>query len=262
MSVSDDPSYLSRFLLKFVEITAAGLATAVSGYLIAHLTGAFSSPAPAPATAVIRGTPDASTQSNRLAQPIPPISADVSERRVAHQQDVNTPPIAQPPPPQQEVNAPPVTQRASRSVNTAKTIPPHNHIETTTRASESKRDHGSFVARIRAALGSADQTGEVSRGPAAMASQPLPVMDPSGTVAAAPPVATEPRPVPVQQAPIEPNPPTAVEIKSRPVTSIQSSPAASPVKETDVLSPLEQILRHDPFAGSDDAPRPPMPVGE
>ena len=262
MSVSDDTSYLSRFLLKFVEITAAGLATAVSGYLIAHFTGALSSPAPAPApaTAVIQVTPGASTQSSRLAPPIPPISVDVSERRVAPRQDVS--PLTQSAPPQQEVNAPPVTQPASRSVNTAKTTPPHNHIETTTRPAESKRDHGSFVARIRAAIGNADRTGDVSRGPAAMASQPLPVTPPSGTVAAAPPIATEPRPVPVQQAPIEPNPTTTVEIKSRPVTSIQSSPAPSPVKDTDVLSPLEQILRHDPLTGSDDAPRPPMAVGE
>jgi hypothetical protein len=36
-------------LLKFVEIIAAGLATAVSGYLIARLSGALLSPAPAPA---------------------------------------------------------------------------------------------------------------------------------------------------------------------------------------------------------------------
>jgi hypothetical protein len=261
MSVSNDASYLSRFLLKFVEITAAGLATAVSGYLIAHLTGVLSSPASAPATAVIQVTPDASTQSGRLAQPIPPISVDARERRVAPQQDVNARAVTQPPPPQQEVNAPPATQRASRSVNTAKTTPPHSH-ETTPSATESKRDHGSFVARVRAALGSADRTGDVSRDPAAMASPPLPVMDLSGTIAPAPPITTEPRPIPVQQAPIEPNPPTAVEIKSRPVTSIQSSPAPSPVKETEVLSPLEQILRHDPLAGSDDAPRPPMAVGE
>ena len=40
MSVPDDHSYFPRFLLKFVEIIAAGLATAASGYLIAHLSGA------------------------------------------------------------------------------------------------------------------------------------------------------------------------------------------------------------------------------
>ena len=41
-------SHFSRFFLKFVEIIAAGLATAVSGYLIAHLSGVLSSPGPAP----------------------------------------------------------------------------------------------------------------------------------------------------------------------------------------------------------------------
>jgi hypothetical protein len=36
MSVPVEVSYFSRFLVKFIEIVAAGLATAVSGYLIAH----------------------------------------------------------------------------------------------------------------------------------------------------------------------------------------------------------------------------------
>jgi hypothetical protein len=52
MSVSAELSYFSRFLVKFIEIIAAGLATAGSGYLIAHLSGALSSPAPTPAAAV------------------------------------------------------------------------------------------------------------------------------------------------------------------------------------------------------------------
>jgi len=29
-----------------------------------------------------------------------------------------------------------------------------------------------------------------------------------------------------------------------------------------VLSTLEQMLRHDPVANADEAPRPPMPVGQ
>ena len=41
MSASDNTPYLSRFFLKFIEIIAAGLATAVTGYLIAHLSGAL-----------------------------------------------------------------------------------------------------------------------------------------------------------------------------------------------------------------------------
>jgi len=46
-----------------------------------------------------------------------------------------------------------------------------------------------------------------------------------------------------------PNPPTAVEIKSRPVPSIESSLAPPPVKQTEVLSPLEETRRYDPLAG-------------
>jgi hypothetical protein len=93
-------------------------------------------------------------------------------------------------------------------------------------------------------------------------SQPKAIANPPAAVAAAPSGAAELRPVPVQQAPIEPNPPTAIEIKSRPVTAIQSSSTPAPGKETGVISGLEEILRHDPLAGGDAAPRPPMPVGQ
>ena len=61
MPAPDNVSYFSRFFLKFVEIIAAGLATAVSGYLIAHLIGVLSSPGPAPGASVIQAAPSAST---------------------------------------------------------------------------------------------------------------------------------------------------------------------------------------------------------
>ena len=41
MSVADKGSYFSRFFVKVVEIVAAAVATAVSGYLVAHLSGYF-----------------------------------------------------------------------------------------------------------------------------------------------------------------------------------------------------------------------------
>ena len=52
--VPDKPSYVSRFALKFAEILGAGLATALSGYLVAHLGGYLPWPnkAPAPTAAV------------------------------------------------------------------------------------------------------------------------------------------------------------------------------------------------------------------
>src|SRR5580704_16250016 len=45
-SVPGETSFISRFTLKFVEIVAAGVATAVSGYVVAHLSGFFPAPAP------------------------------------------------------------------------------------------------------------------------------------------------------------------------------------------------------------------------
>src|SRR5438552_10322224 len=74
------------------------------------------------------------------------------------------------------------------------------------------------------------------------------------TPSAVAPVAASPR----QQSPIEFNPPVPVEIKSRPVVDPQSAPATS----AGMLSPLEQMLRQDPLAGAEQAPRPPLPVGQ
>jgi hypothetical protein len=42
MSVAGEVTYLRRFAGKFVEIVAAGIGTAVSGYLVAHFAGYFS----------------------------------------------------------------------------------------------------------------------------------------------------------------------------------------------------------------------------
>src|SRR5215475_1416115 len=53
--MSGENSCFSRFLVKFVEVSAAGLATAISAYALAHLGGLLSSsptPTSAPATAV------------------------------------------------------------------------------------------------------------------------------------------------------------------------------------------------------------------
>jgi hypothetical protein len=47
MSVAGEVTYLRRFAGKFVEIVAAGIGTAVSGYLVAHLAGYFSFSTPA-----------------------------------------------------------------------------------------------------------------------------------------------------------------------------------------------------------------------
>ena len=47
MPVAGEGSYFSRFMVKFVEIAAAGAATAVSGYLVAQVGGFLGTPATA-----------------------------------------------------------------------------------------------------------------------------------------------------------------------------------------------------------------------
>jgi hypothetical protein len=42
MSVAGEVTYLRRFTVKFVEIVAAGIGTAVSGYAVAYVAGHFS----------------------------------------------------------------------------------------------------------------------------------------------------------------------------------------------------------------------------
>lgn len=248
MSVTDDHSYFSRFLLKFVEIVAAGLATAVSGYLIAHLSGSWSSSAPAPAAAVIQAVP--TTSVFVPSQPIPSISANGDEPRLAPS-EVDTPRLALP---------------ARKTLNPAKAEPPRKHGESATNAAESRRDRESFVARIQAALASANAnradalsaSSPYGSGTPAIA-QPGPITDPFGAAAAATAThgAGEVASPPVQE--FAPNPVMAIDVNSSPV---QSLPAPATAKESGMLSPLEQILRHDPLAGTEEAPRPPMPVGQ
>ena len=38
-------SFFKRFAVKFIEVVGAGIATALSGYLLAHFSGYWSSPA-------------------------------------------------------------------------------------------------------------------------------------------------------------------------------------------------------------------------
>ena len=241
MSVSRDVPFFSRFLVKFAEIIAAGLATAVSGYLIAHLSGALSSTVPAPARAVIQDTLNA----NPPAQPNPLNSGDLNEQHLTPKQHVTASPVARP----------------ARPVDTTKIAAPGKHAETVTNTAESKHDQKSLVARVRAALASVDANrtapldvrGDVRPEPAGVASQQRPLAKSTRS-------AVELGSVPAQQT--QPNPLIAVEIQSRPVAAVEPSPAPPAEKETGILSALEQMLRHDPLAGSEEAPRPPMSVGQ
>jgi hypothetical protein len=261
MSVSAEVSYFSRFWVKFIEMIAAGLAAAVSGYLIAHLSGALSSPAPTPAAAVNQVPASTSMLSSLPLQPNPPVSFDTNK---------------QPPAPQQEVNAPPVAQPRQTTANTTKVEPPRKRVENATTAAKSNHQLKPLLTRVRAARanvdakrtddpfeGGAPRPADVTRPSPAMA-QPRPITAPPAittppitATAASPLIPREVRSAPTQDTPVDPNPLPTVEVTSRPVAE---APAPSTEKDTGTLSTLEQMLRQDPLNGTVDPPRPPMPV--
>ncbi len=143
-------------------------------------------------------------------------------------------------------------------MNATKPEPARKRIDNAASAAASPPDQ-SFVSQVRAALTNVDANRtdplEVSPHEPPAIAQPQPGTDTPSAVA---PVAASPR----QQSPIEFNPPVPVEIKSRPVVDAQSVRATSAGQDTGVLSPLEQMLRQDPLAGAEQAPRPPLPVGQ
>ena len=255
MCVPEKVSYFSRFFVKFAEAIAVGLATAVIGYLIAHLGGLSSSPTPA----AIQIAPSASGVSSPPAPPAPPVSAEANKQGL-------TPTAAQP---------------ARRTVNAPKAVPPSKHMKTDTSATESQpRDEKSVEARVRDALAKIDANrpappdvpphqADVPPGPAAVEAQPRPVDGPpgAGTVAVVPRAADQPRPV--QQAPIQPAPLIAVERKSRPVAAVEASPAPQPARPSEedrgFSAPepiISDLLRPNPPMPTGEVPRPPMPVNQ
>ena len=122
--MSGENSCFSRFLVKFVEVSAAGLATAISAYALAHLAGLLSSsptPTSAPATAV-QVSPIASEVAEGLrAKPTPPAAAAaVNKQSPALQQDTDAT----------------AAQPARKAAKDAKALPPRKHTKTDTSVAE------------------------------------------------------------------------------------------------------------------------------
>ena len=294
MSVPDKVSYFSRFTMKFVEICAASIATAVGGYLVAHLGGYLLWPSrePAPTPAAIQAAPNVSVvPKGPRAQPAPPIAVGADEHRPASHQDAGRPPIQ---PARATAKATPTVP--PRKPTTAGTSAAESRpITTDSSAAESKPDDMKSVeTEVRAALEKIDaqrptppdvapQTVSLSPAPPAAAVELRPAEGPvpgtTGTVAVAPPAAAavvvtppaaEAAQEPLQQAPVQPEPLTPVEIKSRPVAAVDASPSpqpAPPAHEEDkgflsTLAKIPEMLRPASGATSKDPPRPPLPVGQ
>src|SRR5260370_13683648 len=113
--MAGENSCFARFLVKFVEVSAAGLATAISAYALAHLGGLLPSsttPTSAPATAVqVSPTPSEVAEGLR-AKPTPPAAAAAfNKHSPAQQQDTD----------------PTASQTARQDANDANTIPTRYH---------------------------------------------------------------------------------------------------------------------------------------
>jgi hypothetical protein len=247
--MSGENSCFSRFLVKFVEVSAAGLATAISAYALAHLGGLLSSsptPPSAPATAV-HVSPIASEPAEGLrAKPTPPAAAAaVNQQSPAPQQDDAT-----------------VAQPARKAAKDAKALPPRKHTKTDTSVAEKEpRGQPSAEALARAALANVDANrpapsdAPIEPGLADTRSAPVDIQPrradvpprqadvraPPPIIAApssAPGVEATPHSLDIQSPPVVQSSPVApVDIQPRPVVSVEAPPRTS------------EILR------------PPMPVG-
>ncbi len=124
--MSGENSCFSRFLVKFVEVSAAGLATAISAYALAHLGGLL-------ASEVAEGL---------RAKPTPPAAAAaVNKQSPAQQQDTDAT----------------VAQPARKAAKDAKALPPRKHTKTDTSVAEKEpRGQTSAEALARAALANVD----------------------------------------------------------------------------------------------------------
>src|SRR5437660_5144571 len=246
--MSGENSYFSRFFVKFVEVSAAGLATAISAYLLAHFGGLLSSsptPASAPAQTAVQVGPTASEVAGNLrAQPTPPAAAAAVNKQS----------------PAPDTDAP-VAQPARKAVKDAKALPPRKQTKTDTSVAEKEpRGQKSAEALARAALANVDanrpapsdapiEPGLADTRPAPVDIQPrradVPPRQADG--GAPPPIIAVPSRAPGVEAA-----PHSLDIQSPPV--VQSSPVA-PVD----IQPRPVVGVEAP-ARTSEIPRPPMPV--
>src|SRR5215471_1733315 len=242
--MSGENSCFSRFLVKFVEVSAAGLATAISAYAIAHLGGLASSP-PTPTSAPATGSPIASEAAEGLrGKPTPPAAAAAVNK--------------QSPMPQQDSDA--TVAQPARKAKDAKALPPRKHTKTDTGAAEKEpRGQTSAEALARAALANVD------------ANRPVPndaPIEPKLADTRSAPVDMQPRraDVPPRQADVGPPPPVAVPPRAPGIEAaphpldVQSPPVvqSSPVAPVDIQP--RPVVGVDPLPRTSEIPRPPMPV--
>jgi hypothetical protein len=268
--MSGEVSYFSRFFVKFVEIIAAGLASAISAYLLAHFV---SSPTPAspPTVTAVQVAPNAG---GVAAQPALPAAAAAASEHPAPQDS-------------------PEAKLVPKTGRDAKVLPPRKHTKTDTSvAGKEPRNQKSAEEQGRAALANVDANRPVPAdpaiGPDLTDTRSVPADDvpprqasvPSQqpgvlprSVDVPPRRASEPAPNAANVLqPVQPPPAPGADLRPRSPDIRTTSPSVSPVapqpmtstdQDKDVLSALKRIpdlLRPDPSGAAGEPPRPPMPV--
>ena len=258
-------AFFKRFAVKFVEVVGAGVATALSGYLLAHFSGYWSSPASKPPVVQMAPITTSVVSKSQRSQPAHAASTNAKEK----EQRLTT-------------ANPPVIQPARTVVSSKESAASRKQSPAEAPVVESKsHEEESVEAQVRAALADVDASRpapaeavprqlDVMPAPTAVMAQPKPAESapaPAAVAAVAPAVETV---VPVaEKTPPEPEPLTPVEIKSRPVAAVEASPPVAPVstakeEDRDIFSMIKKIpdlLRPSSAAPDGEVPRPPLPVG-
>jgi len=278
--VTSEGSFLSRLTIRFLEIFAAGLATAVSGYLIAHFSGYLAAPTPA---AVVQQPPaiQLGVQSGSAS---PVVNGTLPEAAASQPNTADQRPSS--------------NGAGAKGRDTARDAA-RDTTETKPREAARSPAGPSFEARMRAALEKAGPanpaSSEAARRQAAAPVDALsrpsnaavrPVDTPTGSIAGAPPPddSASRAAAPVEllpgaaaptventaapSPPIQLAPPATVEIKSQPIASVdanQPAPAAAQTPGKDQDGPFAAITKRlhiDKLLTGQPPPRPPMPVGD
>jgi hypothetical protein len=251
-----EDSYLSRFLAKFVEIIAAGLATAISAYLIAHLGGPLSASRVMPAAVVTAPAAPGNLDAPKSppARSIAPVTAAADEPRPASQSAIDAAPA----------------QPARRTAKAAPSgpMPAAKEIRGGTGAGRGER---SAEALARAALANLD----AERSPA---DESVRRVASAGSPAPTAPVEVRTRPAETTTRQAEMPPPAPVEAalsgiatvdllpppSTSPPESAAPQPASAAAGEADGLLSVPKRILHLLRPGTQslagEAPRPPMPV--
>jgi hypothetical protein len=275
-------AFFKRFAVKFIEVVGAGIATALSGYLLAHFSGYWSPRAGAP--------------------PVVQVAPSVSDVSVVPKSERGQPRVSSTAPASEPANAKlPARSSAKGNQTGNQTAAAHKPAAADNAVSESKpretesveaksadaksADAKSVEAQVRAALANVDASRSVPPDtaaqkpelpqavPAVVAPAPAttatpapaatvppaapPPQKPADTssgatsVAAAPP-AVEAPPQSQQEVPAEPIKLTPVEIKSLPVAAVEPAPAPAPEAAASIKKESQASARADVSEGSQD----------